>query len=214
MDITAELARWSQALVGIGQTGLNYANTPYDVERYEELLKLASEMTATINANATLDTKLAAQLALSWKKQATSGGGYVTPNVSVGAIVFNKDDELLLVRNADEGYWVFPVGNADVGYTAAEVAQKEVKEEAGLNVTPLALMAVNDSFRQGFNLHTHIYNLLFYCRLDGGILGPQTVEISQAQFFARDQLPFAREPDWVSRVFAWHDGRSRQPYFD
>ncbi len=190
MEIITEIARWSQSLVGIAQTGLNYASDPYDVERYEEMLNLAAEMMATINAGIILDTELAEKLAAGWRQQVVTGqGGYVIPNVSVGAIVFNEQDELLLVRNAAEDFWIFPVGNADVGYTAAEIAQKEVKEEAGLDVTPLALMAVNDSFRQGFNHNTHIYNLLFYCRLDGGELGPQTVEISQAQFFSRGNLP-------------------------
>jgi Hydrolase of X-linked nucleoside diphosphate N terminal len=46
-DVTAHLARWSQALVGIAKTGLAFAGTPYDVERYEQLLKLAAEMTAS-----------------------------------------------------------------------------------------------------------------------------------------------------------------------
>lgn len=119
MGITAELARWSQALVGIAQTGLNYANNPYDVERYEEMLKLAGEMTATINAEATLDTTLADRLAWGWRQQVAQGKkGYVTPNVSVGAIIFNEHNELLLVRNATAGFWIFPVGNADVGYTS------------------------------------------------------------------------------------------------
>jgi hypothetical protein len=30
-DVTARLARWSQSMVGIAQTGLAFANNPYDV---------------------------------------------------------------------------------------------------------------------------------------------------------------------------------------
>jgi ADP-ribose pyrophosphatase YjhB (NUDIX family) len=51
---------------------------------------------------------------------------------------------------------------ADIGYSPADVARKEVLEEAGLHVTPLHLMGVADSFRGDFNLDLHIYNLLFF----------------------------------------------------
>ncbi len=218
-DITAHLARWSQSLLAIAQTGLNFSNNPYDVERFEEILKLAAEMTATINPAGQLNPPLAAQLEALWRRQVeTDFKGYITPNVSVGAIVFNDQDEILLVYSALADYWVFPVGNADVGYTAAEVAQKETREESGLDVTPLQLMAVNDSFRQGFNRTVHVYNLLFYCRLEGGTLGPQTVEIREAGFFKREHLPPSLvadgEPPWVKRAFDWHFGISRQVYFD
>ncbi len=195
-----------------------FANSPYDVERYEQLLKLAADMMATVNARACLDPALAAQLERGWRSQIEAGAkGYVTPKVTVGAIVFNAQDELLLVHSAIRHNWCFPAGMADVGHTAAEVARKEVLEETGLQVTPLHLMGVADSFRRGFDLNTHIYHLQFYCRLDGGELGPQTVEISEAGFFGRDALPQPLADDgepWVKRAYDWRLGINRQPNFD
>ena len=58
--------------------------------------------------------------------------GYVTPKVAVGAVVGNDDGEILLVQRADSGIWLYPTGWADVGYSAAEVAVKEVQEETGI----------------------------------------------------------------------------------
>ena len=58
--------------------------------------------------------------------------GYVTPKVAIGAIVGNDDGELLLVQRADSGIWLYPTGWADVGYSPAEVAVKEVVEETGI----------------------------------------------------------------------------------
>jgi ADP-ribose pyrophosphatase YjhB (NUDIX family) len=218
LDVTASLARWSQSLAGIAQTGLAFAESPYDAERYEELLRLAAEMTASVNASAHLDATLAAQLESEWRRQVETGfQGYATPKVSVGAIVFNARDEMLLVQKAADQTWCFPVGMADVGYTPAEVARKEALEEAGLHVTPIRLMGVADSLRRGLNQSVHVYNLHFYCRLDGGKLGPQTVEISEAAFFGRDKLP---EPllglgkYWVDHAFDWHSGTIDEPYFD
>ena len=53
--------------------------------------------------------------------------GYVTPKVAVGAIVGNDAGEILLVQRKDSGIWLYPTGWADVGYSPAEVAVKEVQ---------------------------------------------------------------------------------------
>jgi len=218
LDVTARLARWGQALVGIAQTGLAFCKNPFDVERYEELLRLAAEMMATVNTEACLEPDLAERLAAEWRRQVEPGfKGYAGPKVGVGAIVFNERDEILLVCSAVHGQWLFPAGMADVGYSPAEVVRKEVMEETGLKVTPIQLMGVEDSFRRGFNLHTHIYSLLFYCRLDGGELRPRTAEILEAGFFARDNLPRPLSGDgeyWVDEAFDWHAGLRREPLFD
>jgi hypothetical protein len=186
IDVTAQLARWSQMIASIAQTGLTFSNSPYDVERYEQLLELSADMMATINARACLDPALAAQLERGWRSQIEAGPkGYVAPKVTVGAIVFNTRDELLLVHSAIRHNWCFPAGMADVGYTAAEVARKEVLEETGLRVTPLHLMGVADSFRRGFDLNTHSDDL------------PQPL--------ADDGEP------WVKRAYDWRLGINRQP---
>ncbi len=217
-DVTAQLARWSQALVGIAKTGLAFAGTPYDAERYEQLLKLAAEMMASLNPSAVVDPALAAQLEAAWRGQVESGfRGYETPKVSVGAIVFNAHDEILLVHSTLRHDWCFPVGMADIGDSPAEVARKEVREEAGVAVTPLHLIGIGDSFRRGFNRALHVYNVLFYCRLDGGDVRPQTVEIDAAGFFRRDQLPQPLNNNgqpWLDDAFDWHVGLRRQVYFD
>jgi ADP-ribose pyrophosphatase YjhB (NUDIX family) len=218
VTLTTNLARWTQQLVGIAQNGLTFSNSPFDVERYHELINLAAAMTAALNRNAQWDAALAAQLADLWRAQvAQRARGYVTPNVSVGALIFNEQDELLLIDNAVHNYWICPGGNIDPGYTAAQTVRKEVREETGLAVTPVALVAVNDSLAQGYHYPWHTDSLLFYCRIDGGTLQPQTKEVRQAAFFARDQLPspiLDGEPSWVEQAFAWHGGRQRQVYFD
>ena len=76
--------------------------------------------------------------------------GYVTPKVAVGAAVGNDAGELLLVQRADSGMWLYPTGWADVGYSAAEVVVKEVREETGIICEPVRLIAVLDGLRLGF----------------------------------------------------------------
>ena len=95
--------------------------------------------------------------------------GYVTPKVAIGAVVGNDAGEILLVQRADSGVWLYPTGWADVGYSPAEVAVKEVEEETGIECEPVQLLAVIDGMRMGFT-RFGMYMVLFHCRAVGGEL--------------------------------------------
>jgi ADP-ribose pyrophosphatase YjhB (NUDIX family) len=208
---------WIQRLRAIAQTGIAFGPPVYDRERYEEMLELAAEMAAT-RETLTQDTKLTTALYEKWRGEVGSGvAGYVTPKVGIGAIVFNDHAELLLIERPSHK-WFFPTGWADVGYSPAEVVIKEVREETGLQVTPLRLIAVYDIRRLvEVDLDQHLYSLIFYCRLDGGELAIHPHEALNAGFFARDALPKPlahAEQDWVEHAWAARRGELVSPYFD
>ena len=70
-----------------------------------------------------------------WMRNVGEGvAGYVTPKSAIGAVVYDDQRRILLVQRADSGVWLYPTGWADVGYSPAEVAVKEVLEETGLEV--------------------------------------------------------------------------------
>jgi ADP-ribose pyrophosphatase YjhB (NUDIX family) len=208
-DITHQLALWADALRAIAQTGLAFQPRSYDQERYEALLDLAGQMNATLNAPAALDPQLAADFEAYWRSQIRAGvPGYITPKVGVGAVVFNEEDELLLICRRDSGRWLYPTGWLDVGLTPAETAVKEVEEETGLTVEAARLLGVFDGGLRGYPLPFHMISVMIYCELLGGDLLPHPVETIGAGFFAREQLP---EPlhlggDWVEQVFRFHRG--------
>jgi len=217
MPIENQLNIWIQRLRAIAQTGLAFHPPVYDRERYEEMLELAAEMSAT-RADLSRDENLSDALYNKWRSEIHSGApGYVTPKIGIGAVVFNARDELLLIERPS-GYWLFPTGWADVGYTPAQVAIKEVREETGLAVTPTRLIAVYDLRRLlEHETNLHFYSLIFYCRLDGGEIHLRPHEARQANFFARDHLPAPLahpELGWVEHVFAAHNGALREPFFD
>jgi len=69
------------------------------------------------------------------------------PWVGIGCIVF-RDDRVLLVRRGKPpriGQWSLPGGAQHLGETAEAAARRELREEAGIEVGPLALAIVVDA---------------------------------------------------------------------
>jgi hypothetical protein len=126
----ADLVRWSEALAGIARTGLGFTESLYERERFEEVLHIAGDMRAALAADDELDVE---DYVDEWMRSVGQGvAGYVTPKAAVGAVVHDDDGRILLVQRADTGVWLYPTGWADVGYSASEVAVKEVLEETGI----------------------------------------------------------------------------------
>jgi len=58
------------------------------------------------------------------------------PRVAVGAIVF-EENKVLLVRRGQppaEGAWAIPGGRVELGESMQKAAEREIREETGLNV--------------------------------------------------------------------------------
>ncbi|MEY3266695.1 MAG: hypothetical protein RJA15_1141, partial [Actinomycetota bacterium] len=108
--------------------------------------------------------------------------GYVTPKVAIGAIVGNDEGKILLVQRKESGVWLYPTGWADVGYSPAEVAMKEVEEETGIIAEPLQLLGVVDGMRMGFS-RFGMYMLLFHLRATGGELCGHPLETGDVGWF-------------------------------
>ena len=112
-----------------------------------------------------------------------------TPKVAVGAVV--GDDEGRDTpgpASSDSGIWLYPTGWADIGYSASEVAVKEVQEETGIDCEVVQLLAVLDGLRQRFT-RIPLYSLVFHCRATGGALQAHPLETRDVGWFALDDLP-------------------------
>ena len=201
--------RWAQRIQSIAQTGLTYAEDPYDRERYELLREISVEMASTGLAED--DQAVRAVFA--------SDLGYPTPKVDVRAVVFRKD-ELLLVRERRTQGWTFPGGWADVGDTPSVAAERETLEESGYEVEAEKVLALLDKAR-----HAHppsldyTYKILIGCRLRGG--APRTShEVDEVGFFdeaaiARLELDLDRTtPGQVALAFAHRKDPTLPTAFD
>src|ERR1700712_1449717 len=198
-DVTVDMLRWAESLAGIARTGLGFTQSLYEQERFQEVLHVASDIRA-----AALDEGASEVLFEEWLSAVGSGvAGYVTPKVACAGIVGNEKGEILLTQRADSGFWLYPVGGADVGYAPAEVAVKEVHEETGMEVEPVALIAVLDGLRLGFS-RLGLSSMLFHCKVVGGELNGPPLETSQVGFYPRDALPqpLAGGHRWAELAFA------------
>ena len=217
-----DLARWSEALAAIARTGLGFTESLYERERFEEVLKVAADIKAAARELDEAEDDAAAirretdHFVQEWMESIGEGvPGYVTPKVAIGAIVGNGDHEILLVQRKDSGIWLYPTGWADVGYSPAEVAVKEVGEETGIECQPRRLLGVIDGQRMGFS-RFGMYMLLFHCVATGGELTPHPLETADVGWFGPTSLPEATAGAqwWGPMAFAAINGEESPATFD
>ncbi|HZU25737.1 MAG TPA: NUDIX hydrolase N-terminal domain-containing protein [Bryobacteraceae bacterium] len=175
-----ELLSYAQRLQALAQAGLGYAVNSYDRERYHEIRGIS----------ACLLQELTDEPFEKIMRVFASEDGYQTPKVDVRAVIFRGAAEILLVsEKIDGGRWTLPGGWADVGLTPFEVAAKEVKEETGLLVEPLRLLALFDKRR-----HPHppqpwyVYKAFIHCEIRGGSLVEDTPETSSPRWFTLPEI--------------------------
>jgi ADP-ribose pyrophosphatase YjhB (NUDIX family) len=212
-DLILELARFIERIAAIGRTGLAFKPHGYDAERYEDLLREAVRIRMVLDRDLATDAE---QVFQRWRDDVGSGyDGYVTVGVGCGAIVFNQRDEILLIQRPS-GAWWYPTGFCDVGESPAENVAREVREETGFIVTPQRLIGIIDSLKVG-SAFRHLYSMLFYCRLDGGVLAPHPLETLDVGFFPLDRLPeplHGRDRKWITLAREFHFEGRVEAYFD
>ncbi|MCH7352414.1 NUDIX hydrolase [Acinetobacter sp. NIPH 1958] len=177
MKDSAEWIETLNKITGLAQSGLYYSKDVYDRERYEQLL----DHVRTLIELKEIDTS-------NFIPNVLQDIGYATPKIDVRAVVF-KDNKLLLAKETQDGLWSIPGGWADVGYSAAENAEKEVLEETGLEVKAIQLLALTDRRKHPHPaMFLHVYKAFFWCEIIGGDLKP-SIETSEVGFFGKNELP-------------------------
>lgn len=169
---------WAQRLQAVAQNGLTYTENPYDVERFKQILAIASEMMATYTD---ADPRYVYDLFMQQK-------GYATPKIDVRGAVF-QDDKVLLVLEREDQKWTLPGGWVDVGEPPSEAVVREVYEESGYQTRVLKLAALYDRNKHPHPpLVFHAYKLFFLCELVGGIAAT-SIETDAVEFFPVNALP-------------------------
>jgi ADP-ribose pyrophosphatase YjhB (NUDIX family) len=200
---------WARKIQALAQTGLTYAENPYDRERYHKLDELAVEI-FSVHSQAP-----AASIAQWFVVQP----GYATPKVDVRGACF-RDGNVLLVREKSDGRWCLPGGWADVGDVPSRAAEREVREEAGFDCVARKVVGVFDANRTADGLAVsafHAFKIIFLCDITGGAPRPDH-EIIEVGFFKREALPSLSTnrttAAWLAECFAHLDDPARPTAFD
>lgn len=208
-----DLIRWSEALSAIARTGLGFTQSLYEQERFEEVLHVAADIRSSVGSEVEFDAEHYVE---EWMRLVGQGvAGYVTPKSAIGAVVHDDEGRILLVQRADSGIWLYPTGWADVGYSPAEVAVKEVLEETGIHCRPKGVIAVLDGMRMGLT-RIPLYSTVFLCEAIGGELVPHPLETRDVGWFAEDALPpmTVGVGQWGAHAFAAIRGEATGVLFD
>jgi ADP-ribose pyrophosphatase YjhB (NUDIX family) len=198
---------WARQLQALAQTGLTYAQNPFDKQRYEKLSSVAVEIFTT-------HTGREAAVIQEWFQVQP---GYATPKVDVRGCCF-RDGQVLMVRERQDERWCLPGGWADVGDRPAEATCREVREESGFTCEARKVIGVFDANRQGRPLPAfHAFKLIFLCEITGGQPQPDH-EILEVGFFRRDALPelspWRTTRDHLRECFAHLDDPARPTAFE
>jgi len=167
---------FAMELQSIAQNGLAYTKDRFDKERFERVRQISAEM---ISIRTGLSFEHVKDVFCNEK-------GYQTPKVETRSAIF-KGDQILLVKEGKK--WSLPGGWVDYNESIASNAIKEVKEEAGLDVIPEKIIAIQD--RNRHNTPKYAYGILkvfVLCLAVGGSFQPNN-ETSNADYFYIHELP-------------------------
>lgn len=168
---------WAKELQFIAQSALAYTENEFDRERFMRVREIAAEI---VSHQTGLPPARVRDLFC-------NETGYQTPKLDTRAAIFD-DGKILLVREKT-GLWAMPGGWVDVMQTVRSNTVKEVREEAGLDVEALRVIALHD--RNTHNRPPYAYNVckvFVLCRVLGGTFTPNA-ETVDSRYFGLDELP-------------------------
>ena len=175
--MTDKLVDWAMRLQSLAQAGLTYGKDNFDLERYQEIRDISAEMMA---ARTGLPKEQIKTLFL-------GDEGYQTPKIATRAAIF-KDNKMLLVQESD-GLWSIPGGWCEVNLSVKENVIKEIKEEAGIDITVEKLIAIHDSNKHYKGMYPYgISTVFFLCKPTSGAF-KENDETIASDYFALDDLP-------------------------
>jgi len=120
----------------------------------------------------------------------------------VGGVVVHRHRALLIRRGSEplKGEWSIPGGMLELGEELAEGVRRELKEETGLEVEPLEIVATFDRItRDGKRVKYHYVIVDYVCRRKRGRLKPAS-DVVDARWVRREDLPKYHLTEMATRV--------------
>lgn len=172
-----EWLKWAMEIQSLSQAGLAYTSNVYDIERYERLREISAEMLSK-KTDISLDKV---------KNLFCNETGYQTPKIDTRAVIF-KDNKILLTHENNDT-WSLPGGWCDVLETVKTNTIKEVKEETGLDVETIKIIAVQDRNKHNKPVYAYgICKIFVLCNVIGGKF-IENIETTEIDYFSLDEIP-------------------------
>ena len=107
-------------------------------------------------------------------------------NISTGGLLVDGLNQILLIQRNDSGTWAIPGGGMEAGELPSDAVAREVREETGLIVMPVRLVAVHYLH----NKPEPFLGMTFRCIQRGGELAPSD-ETPRVGFMKVKEMPRA-----------------------
>jgi ADP-ribose pyrophosphatase YjhB (NUDIX family) len=117
-------------------------------------------------------------------------------------VVVHRHRALLIRRGSEplKGEWSIPGGMLELGEELAEGVRRELKEETGLEVEPLEIVAAFDRItREGKRVKYHYVIVDYVCRRKRGRLKPAS-DVVDARWVRREDLPKYHLTEMATKV--------------
>ena len=124
------------------------------------------------------------------------------PLVGVGGVVIHRSRVLLIRRGTEplKGEWSIPGGMLELGEELAQGVRRELREETGLDVEPLEIIAAFDRImREGERVKYHYVIVDYVCRWKRGRLRPAS-DVIDARWVRREDLPQYHLTEMATKV--------------
>lgn len=169
--------KWAIEIQSLAQAGLTYTDNVYDIERYERLREIAAEIIEE-KSNINLEKV---------KDLFCNENGYQTPKIDTRTAIFK--DEKILLTHENNGTWSLPGGWCDVLESVASNTIKEVKEETGLDVETIKIIAVQDRNKHNKPIYAYgVCKIFVLCNVIGGEF-IENIETTEIKYFSLDEIP-------------------------
>lgn len=185
-------------MLSIAKIGLVFSTDPYAISNYEQIEKLSMEMLENFE-HVKFDRHNYFQRNI-----------YPTPNVSLRVAIFNKDNDLLFVREVIDGGYSLPGGWCDLYDSPLDTARNECMQEAGVKIKNIEFKGIfnRTPFKQNPQKYERAtvpeYLILLKAEVDGKF-NEHEYETDDVRFFKKDALPekFSRkisEEEWIKII--------------
>jgi phosphoglycolate phosphatase len=104
-------------------------------------------------------------------KPLAEGDGGAHPICTVGALIFNDDDRVLMIRTQKwSNLWGIPGGKIKFGEPSIRALQREIKEETNLDIGDIVFVMAQDCIQsREFYRRAHFVLLNYTCRARGPV---------------------------------------------